>query len=319
MNLEPGAIVGAYRITEMYRQGGMATVYKARHVRLDRQVALKVVKGALSDDETFLERFRVEAKIVAQLRHPSIVEVFHAGVQDGMPYLATEFVDSGSLAERMGAPMSAAEVAQLLRPIAAALDYAHGQGILHRDIKPSNILLTNSGAPILADFGIAKLVASDIALTRTGQVMGTPAYMAPEQVMGEPPVGPGTDQYALAIVAYELLTGHVPFEGETPVSVLMAHVHRALPPARVYNPDLNGATEEVLVRGLAKRPQDRYPSVSAFTLALEAAAQRGATSTPTSEAPPTETGGQNAGPKPLGWIQALLQKLGRRGKLRRAE
>ena len=268
MNLEPGATLGPYRILELYRRGGMATVYKGYHPRLDRYVAVKLVRPDYVGAVEFRERFQREARTVARLRHPHILEIFTYGEEQGLPYLVTEFVDGGSLTDRAGRRMEVSEVIRLLRPIATALDYAHTQGVLHRDVKPSNILLWANGTPVLADFGIAKEQGSTTALTHVGQVMGTPEYMAPEQALGEPPVGPATDQYALAVVAYEFLAGRVPFTATTPLAILAAHLHRSVPSPREANPAISTTVERVLLRALAKRQEDRFPSVTSFIDAL---------------------------------------------------
>lgn len=273
VSIEPGTVLGPYRIIEQYRRGGMATVYRAQHVKLARQVAVKVIRTSFLGDSDYSEyatRFRREALTVAQLRHPNILGIFNYGEADGMPYLVTEFIDGGTLAERLGAPMPVDTVVRLLGPIAAALDYAHGVGVLHRDVKPSNILLWSNGTPVLGDFGIAKRTDNAAPLTRVGHFMGTPEYMSPEQALAVD-VGPATDQYALAVVAYEMLTGRVPYSGGTPVAVLMAHMQRPLPPPRSINPALLPAVEAVLLKALAKRPQERYSSVTAFTDALDQA------------------------------------------------
>lgn len=296
LRLAPGTVLGAYRVLDLYRRGGMAAVYRGEHVRLARHVAVKVIRPSFLGDEDFAEyaaRFRREALTVAQLRHPNILNVFNYGEAEGMPYLVTEFVDGGTLTERLGAPMPVAEVVRLLGPIAAALDYAHAQGVLHRDVKPSNILLWSNGTPVLGDFGIAKRTTATLGLTKLGQLIGTPEYMAPEQAMADE-VGPATDQYALAIVAYEMLTGRVPYSDGTPLAVAMAHIQRPLPPPRSINPALSPVAEAALLKALAKRPGDRFASVSAF---IEALGQ-------TSVAPPART------PWFLRWLGGLS---GRRG------
>jgi serine/threonine-protein kinase len=265
--------MGPYRIIEQYRRGGMATVYRAQHVKLSRQVAVKVIRTSFLGESEYADyaaRFRREALTVAQLRHPNILGIFTYGEAQGMPYLVTEFVDGGTLADRLGAPIPVDTVIRLLGPIAAALDYAHNAGVLHRDVKPSNILLWSNGSPVLGDFGIAKRAGAAMGLTKVGQVMGTPEYMAPEQALSDD-VGPASDQYALAVVAYEMLTGRVPYSGETPLAVLMAHMQRPLPPPRSINPALSPTVEAVLLKALAKRPGERYPSVAAFIDALDQA------------------------------------------------
>ena len=272
MSMQPGESIGAYRIVEQIGQGGMGTVYKAYDPALDRHVAIKVLPPYFSHDATFRRRFQQEAVAVARLRHPNIVVVFASGQEGDSAYLVTELVDGGTLQDLLGRPIAPAEVASFLTPVAAALDYAHGEGVVHRDIKPSNILLSERGVPILADFGLALLLDSDAQLTRTGQLVGTPAYMAPEYVTGGG-VGAAADRYALGIIAYQMLTGRVPYVGDTPMAVLIAQAQTPLPPARALNPSLPEAVDAVLARGLAKIPGDRYPSATDFARALQVVAR----------------------------------------------
>jgi putative two-component system response regulator len=182
-----------------------------------------------------------------------------------------ELIEGGTLGDRMGSPMDIQQVVRWLRPIAGALDYAHANGVLHRDIKPSNILVRPDGTPVLADFGLAKLADSVRKLTASGVVFGTPEYMSPEQAVGEP-LGPGADQYSLSAVAYEMLTGHVPFTGETPGAVLISHISRAMPATRELPGEISDHVDQALRKGMAKAPQNRYPTVGAFVAALTPAA-----------------------------------------------
>jgi putative two-component system response regulator len=271
MSVAEGTFVGPYRIVDRIGRGGMATVYRAHHPALDRFVAIKVLPEFFAEDESYRERFQLEAQSVARLNHPNILSAFDFGQDRGVPYLVMELVEGGTLADRMGLPMELQQVVRLLRPIAGALDYAHANGVLHRDIKPSNILIRRDGTPVLADFGLAKLADSVRKLTATGVVFGTPEYMSPEQAVGEP-LGPTADQYALSAVAYEMLTGHVPFQGDTPGAVLVSHISRAMPATRELPGEISGHVDHVLRRGMAKSPQDRYPSVGAFVAALTPAA-----------------------------------------------
>jgi len=271
MSVSEGTFVGPYRIEDRLGRGGMATVYRAHHPALDRYVAIKVLPDFFAEDESYRERFQLEAQSVARLRHPNILNAFDFGQDRGVPYLVMELIEGGTLADRIGSPLELQQVVRLLRPIAGALDYAHAQGVLHRDIKPSNILIRSDGTPVLADFGLAKLADSVRKLTATGVVFGTPEYMSPEQAVGEP-LGPGTDQYSLSAVAYEMLTGHVPFQGDTPGAVLISHISRAIPATRELPGELSVHVDEALKRGMAKSPQDRYPTVGAFVAALTPAA-----------------------------------------------
>lgn len=293
MVIAQGATLGPYTISEQLGRGGMAAVYRAYHAPLDRYVAIKVMLPVISQDPGFRERFEQEARAVARFRHPNIVTIHDFGEQQGLAYLVTELIEGGTLAEQTGSPLDPGMVVRVIGPIASALDYAHERGVLHRDVKPSNILLRADLTPVLSDFGIAKLSNSSAHMTRTGLVMGTPAYQAPEQASGEP-ASDATDQYALGIVAYELLTGRVPFSAETPMAVLLAHLVKPLPPPREINPALSGEIEQVLLKTLAKRPDERYATVSGFAMELAEAVTIGGYGpmvapgpTPSSAAPST--------------------------------
>ncbi len=274
MTVHEGAVVGSYRVMERIGRGGMATVFRAYQPALDRQVALKVLPEFFAEEETYRERFQQEAMSVARLRHPNILQVFDFGDADGIAYIVMELVEGGTLSDRLGEPMQLDAVLSLLEPLAAALDYAHSRGVLHRDIKPSNVLLREDGTPVLADFGLAKLAGARRRLTESGMVMGTPEYMSPEQA-GDDQVGPASDRYAMAVVAYEMLTGRVPFHGDTPAAVLISQVTRAMPSTDELGGELSAHIEEVLRRGLAKNPDGRYPSASTFVHALRPAAWPG--------------------------------------------
>lgn len=271
MSLSPGTELGPYQVVDRLGRGGMAAVYRAYHPGLDRYAAVKVLGDLLGDDPAHFERFRQEARSIARLKHPNIVEVFDFGQQDGLAWIAMELIQGGALSERLGEAMNLRQAIELLEPLAQALDYAHGSGILHRDIKPSNVLLNTDGSPVLADFGLARILGGLRRITATGTVMGTPEYMSPEQASDEQ-LGPASDQYSLAVVAYEMLTGRVPFLAQTPSAVLLAHVTKPMPPTPELNGELSAHVEEVLRRALAKKPEERFPSASAFVTALKPAA-----------------------------------------------
>jgi cyclic di-GMP phosphodiesterase len=249
----------------------MATVYKAYHPALDRYVAIKVLPEFFAEEPEYRERFQQEAMSVARLRHPNILNVFDFGQENGVTYLVLELVNGGTLADRLGTRIDIHETVLLLKPLAEALDHAHANGVLHRDIKPSNILLHTDGTPVLADFGLAKLAASVRRLTASGIVMGTPEYMSPEQAAGEP-LGPRSDIYSFAIVAYEMLTGRVPFQADTPAAVLLSHLNKAMPAMHELAGELSRHAEDALRQALAKVPQDRFATATEFVAALTPAA-----------------------------------------------
>jgi putative two-component system response regulator len=276
MNVREGMTLGSYRILERIGRGGMASVFRAHHLGLDRYVAIKVLPEFFAEEEVYRERFEHEARSIGRLRHPNILSVFDFGQEDGVTYIVMELVEGGTLEDRLGGPMELEDVVRILEPIASALDYAHARGILHRDIKPSNILLHTDGTPVLADFGLAKMAGSTRRITATGMVMGTPEYMSPEQA-GDESIGPASDRYSFAIVAYQMLTGRVPFDAATPAAVLLSHVTRPMPAPEELRGELSAHLEEVLRRALAKRPEDRYPSAVSFVAALKPAAWVGRT------------------------------------------
>lgn len=268
MALAAGATLGAYRIVEPLGRGGMASVYKAYEASLERHVALKVLPGEFLHEEAFAERFRREARVAARLEHPNIVPIFAFGIEQGAPWMAMRLIAGGTLAgllrqQRLAGP----QVAAILRGVAQALDYAHAKGVVHRDVKPQNVLLDEAQRVYLADFGIARMLEGSSALTQTGMISGTPQYMAPEQAVAKT-VDHRADVYALGIVAYEMLTGHVPFSADTPVAVLIKQVQEPMPlPAANEFPE---PLVRALMKATAKDPGDRWPSAGAFVEALEA-------------------------------------------------
>src|SRR6266571_9251027 len=226
---------------------------------------------AITPDPDTVARFRHEAQAIARLRHPNIVDVYDFGEFQGTPYMIVEYVPGGSLAAKMAhGPLDRATVLRYLRGIAAGLDYAHRHGVVHRDIKPANVLLTDDDSPVLADFGLAKLMHGSSLKSLTGVTTGTPAYMAPEQVTGSE-VGPAADRYSLTTIAYEMLTGVIPFDGEGLMEVLYAQVHREPPPPSARVPDLGPRVDAVIMRGLSKDPKARWESCGAFVTALDQA------------------------------------------------
>ncbi len=264
-----GQRLGQYELREVIRRGGMATVYKAHQPSLDRWVAVKVLER--SGDPQFVARFRREARAVAQLLHPNIVPVFDYGEEDDRPYLVIQYVEGGqTLGDLMGEALEPALSIQLLLHLLEALGYAHERGIVHRDLKPGNVLMPTPIWPMLSDFGIVKLLLENnqTQLTQQGLIVGTAAYMAPEQAFGLP-VDARTDLYAAGVVLYELTCGQVPFDADTPVSVLMKQAYEPPPPPRSCNPDLPAELEGILLRALAKPPEDRYPTAADMAADLQ--------------------------------------------------
>ncbi len=265
-----GRTVSHYQIVEELGRGGMAVVYKARQPSLDRFVALKVLPAYFQHEPEFLARFHREAKSAARLNHPNIITVYDTGEADGIHFIAMEYVAGGSLRDRLAAgPIGVRQAQDILSQVASALDYAHAHGLIHRDIKPANILFTADGRPKLTDFGIAQ--ASDgTHLTRTGVLMGTPEYMAPEQAEGRP-VDQRTDLYALGVVLYQMLTGRAPFQGTTPHATLHAVIYEPPPPPRQVAPGLPAAVEAVVLKAIAKEPDRRFQRGADMAAALRAA------------------------------------------------
>ena len=297
--LSPGRRIGAYRIEALLARGGMAYVYQAVHVMLGRAVAIKILPAVAAADTDARTRFGYEARSVASLRHPHILEVFDAGEVDDLPYLVTELVTGGTLADQLREHRAPVERLRLAlttaRAIGSALDYAHRQGVLHRDVKPSNILLTGTGRLILADFGLAQVREATIRVTQPGDFWGSLDYSSPEQLQGEA-VCSRSDLYSLGVVLYEILAGRVPFATDTPMGTALAHLHQPPPAAHDLAPGLPPSTDDVLAKGLAKSPQDRYGTGAALTAAVAGvAAEGGATDAPPAWSRPTPP----AAPVPL--------------------
>lgn len=264
-----GATIGGYVLCEEIGRGGMATVYRAHQLSMDRDVAIKVLPPELLAQPTSLDRFKREASIVARLEHRAIVPVHDYGEYQGIPYLVMRYMEGGSVDNLLAAgPIAPERTLQIALHIAPALDYAHRQGVLHRDLKPSNILLDANGDAYLTDFGIARLMGHGTeSLTTTG-VVGTPSYMSPEQAQGHELDG-RSDVYALGVVLFEMLTGVRPFEGETPYSVAVKHVTEPPPSPCTINPTLSRAVENVLLKALEKKRENRYQTATALAEALQ--------------------------------------------------
>lgn len=273
-NLAPGFRIGSFEIVAPVGRGGMGAVYRARHVVMDRDVALKVLLPHFADQPDVVARFEREARAAAKLRHPHIVEIYDAGTADGYAFIAMEYLPGGSLQQHVvaqqsaGRPFNLRQALEAVRQIASALDYAHGKGFVHRDIKPSNIMVGADGRFVVTDFGI--VFAGDATrLTHTASTLGTPAYMSPEQALGQRVDG-RSDQYALGVVLYELLTGALPFSADTPLSLMMKHVTEPLQPIGKVNPSIPPAVQHIIERMLAKAPDARFPSMAEVVGAVDA-------------------------------------------------
>lgn len=266
-----GKQLGPYQIVTPLGEGGMAAVYKAYQAAMERYVALKILPRHFADDPQFVARFEREAKLVAQLQHPHILPVFDYGQAEGYTYIVMPFVQGGTLtASLTGQPLPLSRIRQVISQVGDALDYAHARGMIHRDVKPSNVLIDERGNCLLTDFGLARIVEGSTDLTTSGTVMGTPAYMSPEQGSGKK-VGPRSDVYSLGIILYEMATGRVPFTAETPVAVIIKHIQDPLPPARSLNPALPEGVERVILKALSKSPEDRFRSAGELVSAIQAA------------------------------------------------
>ncbi|WP_280345014.1 serine/threonine-protein kinase [Nocardia neocaledoniensis] len=266
MEFEPGAILAGYRIERRLGGGGMGAVYLAAHPRLPRRDAVKVLDARLAVEPTFRARFEREADLAARLRHPNVVQIFDRGVDGDRLWIAMQFIDGIDAAHLLRQGLSVLTPARAVRIVAEAakgLDYAHRQGLLHRDIKPANLLIARAddGADevLVTDFGIARSMGETTSLTSAGSVLGTLAYAAPEQLEGAP-LDERTDVYALGGTLYELLTGFVPFQRETPGAMISAHLLEPPPRASAGNPALPVALDAVIARAMAKNPDERFAS-----------------------------------------------------------
>lgn len=259
-----------YQLLDEIGRGGMGVVYRARDTKLGREVALKLLPMALAQDTVVLRRFQQEAQLIAQLEHPHIVPIYDSGLRLEQPFLVMRFLRGGSLYDRLHANQIApAQLWQAFHQIALALDATHLQHIIHRDVKPTNILFDEQGLAYVTDFGIAK--ALDATTQYTGSaIVGSPAYMSPEQFVGDSISG-RTDQYSLAVVAFEALAGQLPFRGST-VQMMYGHLHEPSPIIHTINPNLPPAVSDVLQKGMAKNPMERYENLSQFVHALQDAA-----------------------------------------------
>ena len=267
-----GEVLGdRYELEELVGAGGMSSVFRAHDRLLDRKVALKVLHQQYADDPEYVERFRREARAVATLSHPNVVTVIDRGDEDGRQFIVFEYVDGENLKrllEREG-PLPVERALELAMQVARGLSFAHQEGLVHRDVKPQNVLLNGDGRAKVTDFGIARSLDVQQGVTRTGTVLGTSDYIAPEQAQGQA-VDEQSDVYSLGVVLYELLTGKVPFPGENFVAVAMRHINEPPPSVRASRPEVPPRVDAAVQRAMAKSPADRFPTMLDFCAELDA-------------------------------------------------
>jgi serine/threonine protein kinase len=300
-----GQCLGQYEIVSLLGKGGMAAVYRARQATMEREVALKVIKSDVVDNERLVQRLEHEASTLSLLNHQHIVKVFDYGQQGETIYLVMELLTGGSLADlikRGRLPLDSAS--RILGQIASALDFAHHRGVIHRDLKPQNVLFSDDGNAVLTDFGLAKVLHSSTLLSQSSTITGTPSYMAPEQWRGQG-VDARTDVYALGIIVYEMVTGRPPFAAETMYNMLHLHVNEPPPPIR--DPETPAGIGQVVEKALAKDPGQRFESVSAMAAAFDAALHERPLANPiTRESPARRRAAKSAQQRPNSRIFAVL-------------
>ncbi len=266
-----GRTLGKYEIVGLLGRGGMASVYKGYQADVDRHVAIKVLPPHPGQDAEFMTRFRLEARTVARLQHPNILPLYDYGMEGDILYLVMPFIEGGSLSDRIKRgrlPME--EIERIVQQVASALDYAHAKGIVHRDVKPDNILLMNIDTVMLADFGIVKMIGGGTQLTTTGGLVGTPAYIAPEQLQGLP-ITPQVDVYSLGIVTYQMLAGELPYTADTPIQVMLKHMSEPVPDISKVIEGIAPEVGLVMQRVLAKEQEARYATAGEFAADLSRA------------------------------------------------
>jgi len=262
MSFSKGDAIGPYQIQEQLGQGGMATVYKAYHPVLDRFVAIKFMDTALSKEPGFLQRFRREARVIANLDNTHIVPVYDFNEYNEQPYIVLKFIDGPTLKSRMQAsPLSTDETLKIINAVGNGLQYAHNHGIIHRDIKPSNVLISSEGEVYITDFGLARIMEGTSSLTGD-MIVGTPHYISPEQAMNAEEIDEGTDIYSFGVMIYEMVVGCLPFDGDTTFSIIEDHIFAPPPPPTSINSDLSPEIEQVILKALEKKRDDRQKHVA---------------------------------------------------------
>jgi hypothetical protein len=263
-----GLDLGNYHILEEIGRGGMATVFRAMDLGSSHEVAIKILSPYVAQEPKFKARFEQEIKLLLKLQHPNIVPVLDYGEIGDYSYIVMPFLTSGTLSQRLTqGPLPLKAAADVIHQISQALDYAHARGVVHRDLKPSNIMISDDGQALLTDFGFARVADNSLSLTGSA-LIGTPAYMSPEQCRGEDAT-PLSDQYALGVILYQMTTGTLPYEAETPMGVVIMHATEPIPSPRNVVPDLPEDVEMVILKALEKDPKNRYPSLIAFNEAVQ--------------------------------------------------
>ncbi len=265
--------IGRYKVIKELGRGGMATVYQAHDPSFDREVAIKSLPVAFMHDPHFRIRFEREAKTIAALEHPAIVPVYDFGEEGGQPYIVMRLMPGGSLTQKIKqAAISVADTVKIFARLAPALDTAHAKGIIHRDLKPDNIHFDQYGNAYISDYGIARIIEATTTLT-AGAAIGTPAYMSPEQVQGDREIDGRSDIYSMGIILYQMLTGEVPYQGTTPAKVMLKHILEPIPDLHDLPVELQPIYNKVLLKSLAKNPDERFATVQAMVDALMAAVE----------------------------------------------
>lgn len=269
MRLQTGDLIGSYKIENHLGQGGMATVFKAHHEKLDRYVAIKLMHESFLQDEDFRARFQREARIVAKLEHPNLVPIYDYNEHESIPFLVMKYVDGMTLKRRaIKTGLTLEETRDFLMGVAEGLDYAHEKGILHRDMKPSNILIDSNNHPFITDFGLARIAEMGASTISTDMMLGTPFYISPEQAQGRKNLDSRTDIYSLGVILFEFITGRVPFEGDTPYIIVNGHINATPDTPSDINPDLSSEVDDVIDRALAKNPSERFPTAKTLIQAF---------------------------------------------------